>query len=237
VPVEPQRVKGDVVFVPDVHVPGEDPDAIEWALKEIQARRPAALVFLGDLVDAYHVSGFDHFPVGWTFGEELAKAGRLLQRFKAAMGTRPIWVLEGNHDFRPAKQLVRRVPGLAEIGVGSLRSLLKLNEMGFRWVAGERGFELNGVRVLHGVYARKWSGNSVRAHLEKLRWRQPVVMGHCHRLALVHDRTVWGMECGWLGLRDHPAMDYEWEDDWAQGLGILQADGQPQILRRELVMS
>jgi hypothetical protein len=218
------------LFVSDFQIPEQDDLAINAVLKFIPDFKPDVIHFVGDILDLTKQSRFDHSPYDkHTLQDELVIAKRVLGEFsKAAKKANPDVVLnfyEGNHEMRQLFSLAKT--GFAEIEedgeyILSLKSLLKLKELGINWIGyHSEHIEKGNVLVTHGDLARSHSAYTAKAMLDKRGISG--ISGHTHRIGM-HMRTQsgitkWWMEIGALCKLNfkHP---YRSANDWQMGFGI-----------------
>ena len=130
----------------------------------------------------------------------------------------------GNHEDRLRKYLWRH-PELFGLEALRIENLLDLKSFGIEWNEKEAvyGIEVDEKLVIrHGNIARKWSGWSGKAELEKEKFAISVLTGHVHRGGLVTVRTRNGLvhaQEGYCLCELEP--EYMNNPDWHQGIVMV----------------
>lgn len=215
------------LYIPDAHVPYEDPVAMEAMLRFVPIFKPHRLFILGDFNDFYQVSRFQVDPMRmFTLRADLDQGRRWLVRIRDAAPDAEIVYLEGNHEHRLVKYLWRVAPQIAVLRGISVPEQLGLEELRIRYVPGGIVDTPVGV-VKHGNQTNRFGGYSARNELSKN--IATGVSGHTHRLGHHYRRSRsmgmldW-MECGCLCQ-----LDAEYGEgqtlDWQHGLGYSYVRG------------
>lgn len=209
-----------VLFFSDIHFPHQEEHAVERLLDHMASERWDHVIDGGDRVDAYSVSKYDKDPRRITsLPDELRMSEHFSLLVEQATGAR-LHFCRGNHEQRIPDYLRRKAPALEGLDQLSLTNLLGLQG----WHVHDRpGVVIGGVRFKHGDKVAKGAGNSVRKEMDDL-W-QSVVMGHCHRQAVVRTRKhqeFVGVEAGCLARMD---PEYCSHPDWKQGWVSLTITG------------
>jgi UDP-2,3-diacylglucosamine pyrophosphatase LpxH len=217
------------VLVPDLHVPYQDVQAFRAVRSFVRDVRPCRLIVMGDLLDFAVVSSFDKDPrVVDNLQNQIDEGSQLLDdlRADAGRGCR-IDLLEGNHEYRLLKFLIRNAPTLLTLRqsgqeILSVPFLLDLKRRGISWVPSHESLDLHGYLVEHGDCASSYSGYTARRMVDKR--RQSVVHGHTHRLGSYwhtgYTSTVHGIELGSLIDRNSEAASYTNRPNWQTGFGV-----------------
>ena len=217
------------VFVPDLHVPYQDVQAFRAVRSFIRDVRPQRVVIIGDLLDLAIISSFDKDPRS-TAGlqDQIDAGGAVLDDLRADAGRgAEIVLLEGNHEFRMTKTLIRHAPAFLSLSRGgedvlSVPFLLDLKRRGVRWIPGHESLDVHGYLVEHGDCASSYSGYTARRMVDKR--RQSVVHGHTHRLGSYwhtgYTNVVHGVELGSLIDRNSEAASYAKSPNWQTGFGV-----------------
>ena len=222
-----------VVFLPDIHAPYEDPDALAAALKFTRQFRPHVLYQLGDLCDFYPLSKFDQDPErANSLQAELDHAHGILVRIRAAAGSARIYLLKGNHEHRLTRYLWHRAPEMSGLRGLRLPALLGLEELRIRYI--ERGATIYRGRIIkHGSLIRQKAGYTATGELEKA--GQSGTSGHTHRLAHIHRRNFRGRVDDWIEAGCLCRLDPDYMEgatvDWCHGLAFGIWDGRRLVVR------
>lgn len=189
-----------VVWLPDIHAPFVDGDALRTALAFVRVFKPHVLFLIGDVVDMYQVSNFDKDPERrFKLWDDLTSGYMVLKQVRRAAGNVPIYYISGNHEQRMQKYIRRVAPELHGLPALEVPKLLNLDEMNIKYV--EEGSMLwHGLLVKHGNLVRARSGYTATGEMEKAGISG--ISGHTHRLSQIYKRNYSGMstwvECGCL---------------------------------------
>lgn len=232
VDVRPERVSpvsaGSILLVPDTHVPYEDAGAWRLLLAVARELKPEVIVVLGDFADCYSVSFHDKSPgrASRIVGELGTVAERLRELEAAAPSAKRVYI-EGNHENRLARYVARQAAALHGLPGTTLPEILDLHARGWTWVPYHEHYRIGDLSLTHDV--GRAGVTAVRQ--SRLAFGSSLAIGHVHRMAIEHERTVdghhrVGASFGWLG--DIEAVDYRHRSlarrEWAHGCGIGYLD-------------
>ena len=211
-----------VVACGDFHVPFHDRMALDILLNYLRHSPPDKVILLGDIVDFYQISRFLKDPGRQAeLQNDLDTTVSVLREIREAVPDSEIIFIEGNHSYRLTKYLWRSAPELYSLKILSLPYVLQLPELGIALVPYGNEYKIGNVSFLHGNLARKRAGYTAHAVMEALGTN--VVIGHMHRLAVVHrtagDDVFTGIEAGCLCNLDQP-YTYT-RPDWQHGFVTL----------------
>jgi UDP-2,3-diacylglucosamine pyrophosphatase LpxH len=209
------------IFIPDVHVPYQDPNAVTCGLEFIRDFKPHYVFIIGDFCDFYAISRFSREPARrLTLQDELNDGKKLLHRIAQATPKAERYYLQGNHEMRLRKFLYTTASELSGLSALTIPELLDLKRTGFTYV--ESGWmEWHGILVKHGNLVSPKAGYS--AHREMERNGMSGVSGHTHRCSKVSMRNQGGfytwVEIGtWAGLC--PTYLEGMLANWCHGIGF-----------------
>lgn len=216
------------LFLSDIHFPthnkaivGKDGKIFTFIKK---SKRKFKKIFqIGDLVCNDHFSAHAKIPgeqenVLETF--EMAK--NFWTELRTAAGKdAEITFVEGNHELRLERYLVRQAPELLPLNVLTIPQLLELSKNNIKFKPYRQKLVVDGLKVTHGKLCRPQSGNSARAELKKNKF-QTGVSGHTHRQGWIKDVDTAWLELGHLADPDPQMHSYldDGEADWNPGFGI-----------------
>lgn len=221
---------GLVVQWPDTHVPDHHKGAVSALMRFIVHVQPELVIFTGDLLDGLSLARWTAETIeenGKLFQKEIDEAKRLLSNLRDVYAGRIAW-MPGNHEARLAKWGRTRGRGLFGIDVLTVPNLIGFDDLGIETPAGlteeTAPWEFApGVLAVHGTTIRKYAGYSVHAEMEK--FGKSIIMGHTHRLAVVHrsnyTRSMWGMEGGHLMNQKKAKYLAYGQADWQMGFGLV----------------
>ena len=213
-----------ILFVPDIHFPWQE-GACLWILRRIiEDWQPHGVCVMGDLLDAYHLSGFGKDP-DWeaTLDDELSQARGFLSWIKRTVPDAKVIYCEGNHEQRWDKFLANDGRAIASLhdkhGVQymSVPALLGLQERGIIYLQYNRDWlTVFGVRVIHG---KRYNLNAAKQNIDW--YHRSGVSGHSHRLETRH-KTVEGKVLTWIqgGCLCSGWPEYVESPDWQHGFAV-----------------
>jgi len=119
-----------VVIANDFQIPFHDRNALELFRAFLRNEKPDWLILNGDFQDFWEISSFDQTPRGGEdFIEEIKIGKRILKSFRRILPKARITWIEGNHEFRLRRYLIRNAKelyGLPSLTVGELFGLREL---------------------------------------------------------------------------------------------------------------
>ncbi len=190
----------------DLHLPWADRRAIKAAIAYIKFRRPRYVVQLGDLYDWYSATRFPRSLNVLTPAEEFKRGRAQAEEFwagiRAAAGPKcELLQILGNHDDRPIKRVLEKIPDLEHVVRKGLENFWTFD--GVKTVH-ESIEEL----ILEGVL---WTHGHLNFGQHITKYRMPVVTGHLHKGDLrferisiprgnkLEHRVIWEANAGYLG--------------------------------------
>ena len=220
-----------VGVISDIHIPFEDKRATAIALDYLESLKLDKLVLLGDIVDFMAISRFSRTL--WRraqLQDELDEAVGFLDDVKKRFKKQEILFLKGNHEDRWDRYLIDRAPEFQSVREFDLKSMLKLKDLGIKWV--EDKIKMNGMIFYHGDgRCSRNSGYTVSAWMRH--FCQSTIIGHIHRQAVVHKRygvgdIMVGIENGCLCEMD-PDYEKSGTSDWQHGGTVLLMDSSSHV--------
>lgn len=191
----------NILVIADTHSPFSLRGYMEFCARTRDKYKCDTVVHIGDEVDAHALSRHVHDPSGMSAGAEFEAAYNDLQKWFKEFPE--VSVCIGNHSQRMFSRA-------KEFGIpyNYLKKYRDIWDAPDTWVW-EYNWEINGVLFTHGTNN---SGLYPHANLAK-KYRQSVVMGHCHTVAGVewmasHKDLIFGMCVGSGMDKDTYAADY-----------------------------
>jgi len=210
-----------VLFIPDVHVPYNDPCAWKLLIKSIKQFQPDILVILGDFADCFSVSKHDKSPARKTLlHKEVDSVRDHLEQLEGLEIKRKIYVA-GNHEHRLERYITQKAPEL--FGLVDIPALFQLPQNGWEYVEYKNHVCIGDLAVSHDYGSAGQTAHRTAAQ----RLGVPVVIGHTHRSASItrkgfHGKHRQSAMFGWLG--DVSEVDYLHQatakTNWSLGFGI-----------------
>lgn len=181
----------DVLVIPDLQIPYEHPDALEFLKAVGGAIGHTDVVCVGDEVDQHALSRFDPDPDADGAGPELERARKTLKEWYKAFPK--VEVCHSNHTQRVYKKAFQN--GIPESYIRPVNDWLGAPDT-WRW---ENTWDLDGVRYEHGDA----QGGMYAARNLAIRNRQSTVIGHHHSHGGVYyvandSEMIFGMNVGCL---------------------------------------
>jgi len=216
-----------VVAGGDIHFPFHNRKAVSEFLTLIRCEQPTHTVLMGDTLDMYNLSRYLKKPKSYSSMYEIQEARRFFKKLKKVSPNSIDYILEGNHEERQTKYLLRNSPELLEYECLKVPNLLGLDDFGIHWVPARSELRIDGILYTHGRHTCVDAGGSVKK--EQLKYREDMVMGHCHRLALIHTQAgipggpnqIVGVEAGFLGDKKSEGFAYVNKPNWCNGAVVI----------------
>lgn len=220
------RILYSALFLSDLHIPTHNMDMVGpngkiFTLIKKGKRKYSKIIQIGDLVCFDDFSA--HKPIPGNQADAV-ETFRLVKEFnttlRKAAPNAEIWYVEGNHEIRLERYIVRQAPQLLPLGCLSIKSLFELDKFNIKWKPYRDRLFIDGLKVTHGTICRPESGNSARGELKKAKFNTGV-SGHCHRHGWIKDNDVSWMELGHLADPDYSKHKYLGDSDanWNAGFG------------------
>ncbi len=217
------------VFIPDMHVPFHDVEAVNTALNFIKDIKPDRVVLMGDFVDGIALSKFQKDPrFTVTFQQELEAGRNMLDRIRESAGKKAeIHYIEGNHEQRLLNYVLRQAPELVHLVDGqedllSIPRLLRLKERNINYIPAQDYLKLHGWNFEHGDAVSSHAGMTANKMITKRRNSEGI--GHTHRAGMTaytgSNGTDIGVEFGCLIDRKGWAASYGKDLNWQTALGV-----------------
>ncbi|MDA2921156.1 metallophosphoesterase, partial [Desulfobacterota bacterium AH_259_B03_O07] len=218
------------VVANDLHVPHHDEKALKLLERFLVDQQPDVFIINGDFLDMWEVSQFDRVPkFGKSLTQELKEGRKMLQRFRKILPKAKIIYIEGNHDFRLRKYLIRNAPELYGLPGLSIPDLLGLKELNIIYKPVKEGankFSDNWIRlgdlyVGHWDKVNKHAGYTAKNLLDDK--GVSLLQGHTHRHGVSARRYVDGKEL--IGIENFCLcrLDpyYISKPNWSQGFSVV----------------
>lgn len=193
--------KSTVLCIPDLQIPFHHPDSIEFLVAVYYQYDCNKVVCLGDEVDQYGLSRYDHDPDADSPGVEEKKTRAALEELYDCFPD--VKACLSNHTGRVVKKAM--VAGIPKHYMKSVKEFMRAPD-GWEWA--DR-WELDGVVYEHGEAAGGMQPHRLIAQSNQ----KNTVIGHHHAVAGIEyfsnwDKTLWGMCVGCLVDFDTPAFAY-----------------------------
>jgi UDP-2,3-diacylglucosamine pyrophosphatase LpxH len=218
------------VVANDFHVPYHDEKALKLLERFLSDQQPDIFIINGDFLDMWEISQFDRVPkFGKTFMEEIKTGKKILGRFRKILPETKIIYIEGNHEFRFRKYLIKSAPelyGLPGLSIPDLLDLKRLKIIYNPVKEGANKFSDNFIRlgdlyIGHWDKVNKHAGYTAKNLLDEK--GVSLLQGHTHRFGVSARRYVDGQEL--IGIENFCLcrLDpyYVSKPSWSQGFSVI----------------
>lgn len=196
--------KDVMLFVPDLHIPYEHPDALAFIKKVKKQYKPNVVVNLGDMLDFHDISFHDSDPDLARAGEELELAREKIAEWEKVIPEQ--YIVGSNHGDLPLRKF--KASGLPK---ALLRNYNEIYDVGPKWkfvddLTIETGSKyLPDIYVAHGI-----KKNALQVAQQR---GQRFICGHYHedfnvRYAGNPNCLIWAVMSGCLINKKALAFEY-----------------------------
>lgn len=226
------------LFLSDIHFPTANKIMVVGkdakVFKLLKTGKYKKVIQIGDLVCFDDFTSHERSPDHEADTlETLEMVHDFNDNLRAAIGPDgEIIYVEGNHEIRVERYLVRNAPYLLPFDELKIPALFKLAKNEIRWKPYRERLILDGLKITHGSFVRGESGHSARAELKAHRWRTPGISGHTHRQGWIKDADTAWMELGHLADPDYAISakyladkDPNWNAGFGEGSCCVDDDG------------
>lgn len=210
-----------ILFVPDIHIPDHNKEAVKTVLDFISDFRPTHIYLLGDLLNFSKAGDFlivdGECP---TLEQEITEGRAFLYDLRQKSPESKITYLFGNHEARLEKFLAKT--GDVLTGLVSVDKLLGLKDLDIDWIPYHEVKRKGSLIIEHGKIVRSKAGASAHAQLDK--FGKSGISGHTHRFGFVARNfggdVKWWLESGTLSnLTPTPHWGPSVQD-WQTGFAV-----------------
>lgn len=207
------------LIIPDLHCPWQHPGAVDFLADVARECKPGNVLCVGDEIDAYRWSSYDHSPESPGPTEELRLARAALAPLYKLFPR--VSVCRSNHVYRPYKRA--REAGLSQEFLREVGDVLAAPR-GWKWA---EWWNVGRAIAFHGD---GFSGKNAALSAAQ-NFRRSVVMGHVHAFAGVQFSCgpvdqVWGLNVGCLIDQHALAFEYARHNSARPVLGCGIVDGE-----------
>lgn len=219
-----------VVVANDFHVPWHDEHAVALLQLFLRKEKPEWLILNGDFTDFWEISRFDLTPrTGKALIEEIRIGKEILKSLRSTLPRARITWIEGNHEFRLRKYLIKQAPelyGLRGLSVPELFGLDRLNIEYLPCHPLASRFTDNFIKV-GNLYVGHWDKVSVHGGYAAKNLVETkgvsILQGHTHRFGAharttVDGRVLLGIENFCLCRRE---ASYVANPNWQLGFSVV----------------
>lgn len=214
------------MYISDVHIPYNDMIATDKFLDALRKEKPEYLILGGDIVDFFKVSSHNNNPQeGTQLQFEIDEVNKFLTLLRKTVGkSTQIVYLEGNHENRFERYLIKNASDLVGLRALDIKTLLELDKNNIQWVKDtelyyiddflfRHGHELFGFSGVPGANAKK----GINVYFDNY------IQGHVHKANIIHvgnaRRNFIGVENPCLCEIDPSYMKKAsmWQQGWTIG--------------------
>jgi len=183
------RIQGKTAVFSDIHLGIHDKAALIAAIQYAKQDRVENIILNGDILDSAQISRHPKHADTPKFLNEIELAKQFLEGLRSEFKDQNIYFKIGNHEDRLERYLMQNADALA--GLIDFRKLLKLDELGIRFVESTQFMRIENTYIVHG-HEMKVSGGVNPARALILKAAANVVMGHVHRTSFASIKSLDG---------------------------------------------
>jgi len=183
------RIQGKTAVFSDIHLGIHDKAALIAAIQYAKQDRVENIILNGDILDSAQISRHPKTADTPKFLNEIELAKQFLEGLRSEFKDQNIYFKIGNHEDRLERYLMQNADALA--GLIDFRKLLKLDDLGIRFVESTQFMKVENTYIVHG-HEMKVSGGVNPARALILKAAANVVMGHVHRTSFASIKSLDG---------------------------------------------
>jgi UDP-2,3-diacylglucosamine pyrophosphatase LpxH len=183
------RIQGKTAVFSDIHLGIHDKAALIAAIQYAKQDRVENIILNGDILDSAQISRHPKTADTPKFLNEIELAKQFLEGLRSEFKDQNIYFKIGNHEDRLERYLMQNADALA--GLIDFRKLLKLDDLGIRFVESTQFMKIENTYIVHG-HEMKVSGGVNPARALILKAAANVVMGHVHRTSFASIKSLDG---------------------------------------------
>lgn len=183
------RIQGKTAVFSDIHLGIHDKAALIAAIQYAKQDRVENIILNGDILDSAQISRHPKHADTPKFLNEIELAKQFLEGLRSEFKDQNIYFKIGNHEDRLERYLMQNADALA--GLIDFRKLLKLDDLGIRFVESTQFMRIENTYIVHG-HEMKVSGGVNPARALILKAAANVVMGHVHRTSFASIKSLDG---------------------------------------------
>jgi hypothetical protein len=186
----PKSIK-EVLFLSDIHLPYHDEQALITALQYGKDNNVDCIWLNGDIMDMFQCSDHEKLPGKADMQYEFDFTRDFFARLRSIFPKAIIYYLEGNHEVRWRRYLMRKAPEIIGIPEFRLDVILKLREFNVEWIPNGTLCKFGHLNVIHGNEF-KGGGGVNPARTLFLRAKDNIIAGDKHKTGENNEGTLNG---------------------------------------------
>ena len=232
-----------ILRLSDIHYPFHDQRSLEAAVNHGIKLDPTILLLAGDIIDCHDLSDYDRDPRHRYTEIEMAMIVEQLEQFRQAFPKARIVWMEGNHEHRLKRYLMRRAPDLYGLPMMDVPGFVTIaghaNAMHrVEWVDDCRVVRTGKLAHIHG-HEFKGGGGVNPARWLFLKTGESAMMGHCHRTSEHSEPNLSGKQiaCWSTGCLSELHPPYMRHTKWNHGFAtvIVDASGDFEVSNHRII--
>lgn len=219
------KIKRAIIW-PDTHLPYHDQKAVNLIKSVAKDICPDEIVFLGDILDFYHISLWPKDPeIEGSLIDEIDCGIKLFTEIRDLFPKASIVYLEGNHEHRLTRFLNEKCAQL--FGIINLPTLLHLEKLKIKFIPYGPSQRYNVLGSSLIARHEPLGGGVHCAYQSVTKAQKSMIFGHTHRIqefqiVSIDGENYRGISSGWLGDKNHRVMQYvKSHHQWAQGFSVV----------------
>lgn len=181
----------EILFLTDIHLPYHDEQSLITALRYGKEKNVDCIWLNGDIMDMFQASDHEKLPGKADLQYELDFTRDFFARLRSIFPKAVIYYLEGNHEVRWRRYLMRRAPEVIGVSEFRLEVILKLKEFGVHWIPNGTQCKFGHLNVIHGNEF-KGGGGVNPARTLFLRAKDNLIAGDKHKSGENNEGTMNG---------------------------------------------
>ncbi len=142
---------GKTLILSDIHMPYQDSEACEVAMRFAVDYRPNTIYLNGDTIDFFAISRWERDPEKRDLSGELQAGRQFLKHLRELFPDALIYWKNGNHEDRWEHYLWNKAPELCGVSDFELKNILRFSEYGVQFVHSKQVAKIGKhLTILHG---------------------------------------------------------------------------------------
>lgn len=218
----PKSIK-KCLLLSDIHIPFQDNEAIETAVKYGIKEKVDAVFLNGDILDFYQISFHEKDPKKVSLVDELEDGRIFLKWLRSKFPNIPIYFIAGNHEKRLERWLRVKAPELLDMEEFRLDVLLRFGDNKITNIPHGTKVYFGKLLVEHGDKL-KGSGGVNPARTLALKFKRHTICGHFHRTSEYTSKIYDGdvMVCYSVGCLCELEPEYLEVNEHNHGFAIIE---------------